>query len=162
MWLCLCLRALWAARLTNYSCCGIFSFFFSCEVSGDEECAYQKRFCLAFSFLKYLFLVVKSNRVTEQVKRLFIFSVFSSSTAASQSSQAKLPVVYHCGSLLPFLIVWWEGEWKGQCGCLSKVNTWFIKDSGVLCVIKYLSWATLPKQTIRGLVPPYGIQEKAM
>lgn len=52
MWLCLWLRALWAARFTNYSCCGVVLVW---EVSGDEECAYQKRFCLFSSSPYFLF-----------------------------------------------------------------------------------------------------------
>lgn len=59
-----------------------------------------------FFFLTVSFPCCEKQQSDRAGETSFFFFSFSSSTAASHSSLAKLPVVDHCGSLLPFLIVW--------------------------------------------------------
>ncbi len=131
MWLCLCLWALWAARFTNYSCCGVVLVW---EVSGDEELvqsAYQKRFCL-FSSLLYLFLFVKSlfgigvTRVAASPSQdgwnLFFFSF---STSASHLSQPKPLTAVHCGAFwLMCNCLEGKGNTQVRVPVYQVMNTW--------------------------------------
>lgn len=103
MWLCLCLWALWAASFTNYSCCGAVSVW---EVSGDQDCAYQKQTCLLSPFLKLFFFCVKnvfqlrsdeggSISFTKQVNLLFLlYSWFSFVTAQTSNSSSRQSILH--------------------------------------------------------------------
>lgn len=125
MWLCLCLRASWAARFTNYSCCGVVL-----SLRGERwwgaggGCLSKELLSLFFSTVSLPSCVEKRKRASASEWHRWQHHLhkagetsFSSLLAASRLSQEKRLTAIH--------LVWnrWAGRGKLRTKILS-IKRW--------------------------------------